>query len=70
MFVSVSWKSRVLEHFYSSISTLSISNIRKQSTVRASRVLSARSMIHGDVFFLDEFADRQWDDPEFSGTVV
>jgi hypothetical protein len=26
------------------------------------------SMIHGDTFFLDEFADRQWDDPKFSGT--
>ena len=25
-------------------------------------------MIHGDTFFLDEFADRQWDDPKFSGT--
>lgn len=27
-----------------------------------------REYIHGDVFFLDEFADRQWDDPHFSGT--
>jgi hypothetical protein len=27
-----------------------------------------RSYVHGDVFFLDEFADRQWDDPNFSGT--
>jgi hypothetical protein len=27
-----------------------------------------REYIRGDVFFLDEFADRQWDDPDFSGT--
>jgi len=27
-----------------------------------------RAYVHGDVFFLDEFADRQWDDPNFSGT--
>ena len=27
-----------------------------------------RAYIHGDTFFLDEFADRQWDDPNFSGS--
>jgi len=27
-----------------------------------------REYIHGDKFFLDEFADRQWDDPNFSGS--
>lgn len=27
-----------------------------------------RSILHGDTFFLDEFADRQWEDPKFSGT--
>jgi hypothetical protein len=26
-------------------------------------------MLHGETFFLDEFADRQWDDPEFSGKI-
>jgi len=26
-------------------------------------------MLYGDTFFLDEFADRQWDDPEFSGRI-
>lgn len=67
MFVSVSWRSRILRHWYSSISSSSIS---VQSSARASRVLSAHKMIHGDVFFLDEFADRQWDDPAFSGTMV
>lgn len=24
----------------------------------------------GDVFFLDEFASRQWDDPDYSGTSI
>lgn len=67
MFVSVSWRSRILRHWYSSISS---SKINVQSTARASRVLSAHKMIHGDVFFLDEFADRQWDDPAFSGTMT
>lgn len=28
------------------------------------------SVSMGDVFFLDEFAIRQWDDPEFSGARI
>lgn len=40
-----------------------------QSTCRL-RSLACRavmSTLHGDTFFLDEFADRQWNDPNFSG---
>lgn len=27
-------------------------------------------MLHGDTFFLDDFAVRQWDDPNYSGTRI
>lgn len=40
----------------------------KQTRGRRFSTTTAHSMIHGDTFFLDEFADRQWDDPKFSGT--
>ena len=30
----------------------------------------ARAASMGDVFFLDEFASRQWDDPDYSGTTI
>jgi hypothetical protein len=28
------------------------------------------SRLHGDTFFLDDFAMRQWDDPNYSGTRI
>lgn len=31
---------------------------------------AAPRMPHGDTFFLDDFAARQWDDPNYSGTRV
>jgi hypothetical protein len=28
------------------------------------------ALLHGDTFFLDNFAVRQWDDPNYSGTRI
>lgn len=30
----------------------------------------AAALLHGDTFFLDDFAVRQWDDPNYSGTRI
>lgn len=30
--------------------------------------MAGAALLHGDTFFLDNFAVRQWDDPNYSGT--
>lgn len=32
--------------------------------------MSAEPFLHGDTFWLDSFALRQWDDPNYSGTRI
>lgn len=32
--------------------------------------MATPAMLHGDMFFLDDFAARQWDDPNYSGTRI
>ncbi|KIY99232.1 flagellar associated protein [Monoraphidium neglectum] len=32
--------------------------------------MSLSALLHGDTFFLDDFAVRQWDDPNYSGTRI
>lgn len=37
-------------------------------TNRTRSTMAGAALLHGDTFFLDNFAVRQWDDPNYSGT--
>lgn len=40
------------------------------AVVAAAAAMSAEPFLHGDTFWLDSFALRQWDDPNYSGTRI
>jgi hypothetical protein len=46
--------------------------VRPASSMAAAHVSqpALNELLHGDVFFLDSFALRQWDDPAYGGTRV
>lgn len=43
---------------------------QRNTAISTQPTLPDMSLPHGDIFFLDEFAARQWDDPNYSGTRI
>jgi hypothetical protein len=44
--------------------------VRCTNLRQVARSVAHMALLHGDTFFLDEFALRQWDDPNYGGTKI
>lgn len=48
-------------------SVLQQASVVHRARARSLKMRAMASLTHGNTFFLDEFALRQWDDPNFAG---
>jgi hypothetical protein len=59
---------RIQPFFHTSVINSPLAPRAQQQRQLAGSSMSA--LLHGDTFFLDNFAVRQWDDPNYSGTRI